>query len=424
MDTFSLLNYQGSKKNLIDFIYNNCLPLIDKNKVVLDIFSGSGTISYGFKRNFTVFANDSEFFSSIIATALLGKKSSCPIEELKNIIIENYKNNKNRLMQHIEKHYTNELEGIENQDFTKINELYANYPTVWNEGYSSLCSNNLSPNNIINLCAHHVYCLFSTYYASSYFGIVQAVDIDSLRFAIELIKNGHLKSVLLSCLFYAMKECVFSKDGHMAQPLNLEKYTSRMFKQRNKSILQLFFRKLDDFFNDDFVDVDNNNRVFNTDFETLITYDDIKNDVGFIYADPPYTDMQYSRYYHLLNIVSKYNYPQLSIKNGFYTAGLYTEGRYQSKLSQRGNCLASFTLLMEFCKKYGKNLAVSFAYPRDTSLQKSDRYVMTIDEIVDSAKSIFQIGNVELLFTDYFHSNNRNSEAKKVLEYLILCKGR
>lgn len=44
-------------------------------------------------------------------------------------------------------------------------------------------------------------------------------------------------------------------------------------------------------------------------FEDLLKQDDIKNNVSFIYADPPYTDMQYSRYYHLLNIVAKYDYP-------------------------------------------------------------------------------------------------------------------
>ena len=60
------------------------------------------------------------------------------------------------------------------------------------------------------------------YYSTSYFGIKQARDIDALRYAIEE-KGGAARSVYLAALFYAMKESVLSKDGHMAQPLDLKK---------------------------------------------------------------------------------------------------------------------------------------------------------------------------------------------------------
>ena len=72
--------------------------------------------------------------------------------------------------------------------------------------------------------------------------------------------------------------------------------------------------------------------VFNLNFEDLLDQKIFSN-VGLVYADPPYTDMQYSRYYHLLNVAAKYEYPKLTITKNGYTKGLYTEGRYQSKLS-------------------------------------------------------------------------------------------
>lgn len=423
IDTFSLLNYQGSKKKLIEFIYNNCQPLIDPQKAVLDIFSGSGSVGYGFKRNYTVYANDSEYFSYIIELALLSPKLHMNIETLKQLLLNYYQKNRDRLLKSIDEYYICELEAIKNKDFTAINDLYRNFPTVWNQGFSHICMSNLSPTSI-SAYKNVVYSLFTTYYASSYFGINQAIDIDSIRYAIDMFDNENKKSILLCCLFYAMKECVFSKDGHMAQPLNPEKYASRMLKQRSKSIIQLMFKKLTEFLSNSFVDTQKSNKAFNLDFVELLTQKNICNEIGFVYADPPYTDMQYSRYYHLLNTIAKYDYPELSINNGKYSVGLYTVGRFQSKLSQRSNALQKFTLLMDYCKKNKKNLAISFAYPRDTKTQKADRYVMKIDDIIQTAKNYFTVSNIEVKTIDYSHSNNRNSEAKKVLEYLILCKGR
>ena len=55
------------------------------------------------------------------------------------------------------------------------------------------------------------------------------------------------QNVLLSCLFYAMNETVFSKDGHMAQPLNIEKNSTRHLKQRKRNVIAYFESKLDEF---------------------------------------------------------------------------------------------------------------------------------------------------------------------------------
>ena len=221
-----------------------------------------------------------------------------------------------------------------------------------------------------------------------------------------------------------MKECVFSKDGHMAQPLNLKDNVFKLFLTRNKSIYNIFKEKFQSFFLDEFIKTTKSNKTYNMNFEDLIKQDDIKNNVSFIYADPPYTDMQYSRYYHLLNIVAKYDYPAPTQNSGKYTKGLYTENRYQSKLSAKSTCLTTFNNLVRFANAYNKNLAISFAYPADVTKQKTDRYVMSINDIKDSCSKEFGATNVEIATLNYSHSNNRNKAPKKVIEYLILCNGR
>jgi adenine-specific DNA methylase len=251
---------------------------------------------------------------------------------------------------------------------------------------------------------------------------MQAAEIDALRVAIENFKDTKLFAPLMSALYFAMKECVFAKDGHMAQPLGFEKNIKKLLKQRQKSIFVLFNVKFKEFFTDDFAVSDYENECFNMNFEDLLGLPKIRKEVDVVYADPPYTDMQYSRYYHILNFVTSYKPLPLTIISGSHTKGLYTDGRYQSKLSTKSKCLDTFTTLINFCCDFQKDLVVSFACPADTTLQKIDRYVMSIDSLVSVCTERFGAGNVYIHSCEYTHSNNRNSEQKKVLEHLIVCK--
>lgn len=402
MDMITIINYQGSKKNLLNFIHSNLDEYINEDDVILDIFSGTSSVAYSYKATNTVYANDAELYGSTIASALLGNKVFDDINDKINGYLAKYNNPSSMYSEWIDK----ERELIEANDIDGLIGLYDRIPTVWKNGEKYFDSNN-------------EYSLFMKYYSTSYFGIKQARDIDSLRFSIEFCDS---KEVLLSCLFYAMKECVFSKDGHMAQPLDLRKNEKRLFKLRKKDVVQLFFEKLEDFKDDKFVKTSRNNKVFNLDYQNLIdNYEEIKN-VTVIYADPPYTDMQYSRYYHLLNTVIEYDYPDLTISNGGYTKGLYLDNRFQSQLSKKSTCLNAMEKLIEYSYRNNILLAISFAYPRNVNRQKTDRYVMNIDDLIDVCKKYYSADRVVVKKQDYKHSNNRNSESKRVLEYLIICE--
>lgn len=407
---FTVLNYQGSKKNILDFLHFNIDTLLDDNSTILDIFSGTCSVGYSFKSKYRVYANDCEIYAYSIAKSLLASGYN-GFSRIKSELLGYFEYNLELQRSEYKELAQQEAALLENRDINKLIELYLKTPTIWNNS------------ELINK-SHDNFELFTTYYSNSYFGIKQAADIDSLRYAIEQFKGRKIYYALLTSLYYAMKECVFSKDGHMAQPLDLNKNQTRLLKQRNKSIVKLFFDKLEEFFSKDFVLSGMKNKVFNMDFTELLTERSIIEDVSLIYADPPYTDMQYSRYYHLLNTITEYNYPKPSINHNAYTKGLYTENRFQSKLSVKSKSLNSMMKLINFSKKYNKDLVISFAYPFDTANQKTDRYVMNIDELITSCKTVFGLASVETVTTDYTHSNNRNSTPKKVKEYLIICKGR
>lgn len=410
MDHFSVLNYQGSKKNLLEFIHKNTASYIEPDTTILDIFAGTCSVGYSFKREHTIYANDSELFSYIISTALLGtysQESSGVLEQINNYFYYNMRNFSKEIIKY-EIQENNLLSNFNN--IYNLISFYNNLPTVWN-------------NKVPFKREHKNFELFTIYYSGSYFGLKQSMEIDSLRYSIEHFKRTTLFFPMLTALFFAMKECVFSKDGHMAQPLNLNDNQSKLFIIRNKSIFNIFRNKFLSFFSEEFINVSNVNKTYNMNFEELIKQEDIIKNVGFIYADPPYTDMQYSRYYHLLNTVSKYDYPSPTLNAGRYTKGLYTANRYQSKLSAKSTCLTSFNNLVSFAKHYNKNLAISFAYPANISEQKTSRYVMSIEDIKSSCLKEFGTKNVEIAALNYSHSNNRNKAPKKVIEYLVLCNG-
>ena len=407
MDSLSILNYQGSKKNLLPFIRSNSMSAIFPGCTVLDIFAGTCSVGYSFKRTNRIFANDCEKYAYTISKALLGKYSGFVRGDITGGINIAFDRNMKQINRRYGSLANEEVLALRNGDVLEISEFYHTVPTVWNGMIEEAAESRD---------------LFLRYYSSSYFGVLQAAEIDSLRLAIEEYRNTVLFAPLMAALYYAMKECVFAKDGHMAQPLGFEKNISKLLKQRQKSIFALFNAKFGEFFSDDFAVSDYENECFNMNFEDLLGLPKIRAEVDVVYADPPYTDMQYSRYYHILNFITNYKPLPLTIIGGSHTKGLYTDGRYQSKLSIKSKCLSTFAALVDFCCDFQKNLVVSFAYPADTVLQKTDRYVMSIDSLVSLCAKRFGVSNVEVHSCEYTHSNNRNSEQKKVLEYLVVCK--
>lgn len=415
MQTITILNYQGNKASLMPFISDNICKYISPDDTICDIFSGSGSVGSFLKDNYSIVANDAEKYSSIISSALLNTPTSIELEKSKVLFLNRYKANLKVQMIKYESIITCERTLLEFADTAGLLNLYNTFPTIWN-GVDESISHILLKNK-------NEYNLFLYYYAGTYFGIEQSICIDSIIKAIHEVDNEDIQNVLYSCLFYAMKETVFSKDGHMAQPLNIEKNTERHLKQRKKNLLFYFINKLDEFISVNLcAKHSRKQKVYNLEMSELLNCKDFnKQPIKLIYADPPYTDMQYSRYYHLLNVAARYDYPAPTIVKGQYTKGLYTEGRTQSDLSKKSTARNKLDELFKYCFSNDIVLALSYAYPKDEIADKTDRYTLSIEELVNMAKSIFGSKKVQIEQEKYKHANHRNSSTKEVLEYLIIC---
>ena len=412
----SILNYQGNKSSLIPFLKKNIEKYLEPGEIFFDIFSGSGSVGASFQQENIIFSNDAELYSTIISSSLLNTPEETLLQEIADQFQTQLKNNINKNSIEYIDYIKQEREFLLSQDNDKLINLYKNFPTIWNK---------LRGVTVNKLRKQRKYNLFTHYYSGTYFGIEQSIIIDSVIETIHSFQNESVTDTLYSCLFFAMKEIVFAKDGHMAQPLNPSKNITRHFKQRSKNLIDLLNKKLEEFILYSSKKVSNNqfqHQIYNLDIREITNNNLLANsNIKMIYADPPYTDMQYSRYYHLLNVAARYDFPEPTINHGKYTSGLYTEGRNQSDLSKKSTAKNRIEELCLYCKENNIILALSYAYPEDQINQKIDRYTVSIEDLIDLTKKIFGSSNVTIAEENYKHANHRNSSTKKVIEYLIIC---
>lgn len=312
------IRYMGNKNKLLDFIIPEILNLTDNEDVVCDLMSGTCSISYALKEFRNIITNDIQFYSYIIAKAL--------IENNSNVI-------------------TSEK---------AINDLYVNFD-----------------NNKRN----KIYSFFVDNYSDTYFSSEQCLEIDSIRFAIDQLKDENDKHLYLVALMNAM--CVSqSTSGHFAQ--YLPSNHPRLYKIKNKSIWEEFLKKTNDLSNITFSKYKNTS--FNLDYRDLIKREEFEK-ANLIYIDPPYTGEQYSRFYHILETVCKYDNPQLEYK------ALYRQDRFKSNLSLRKKAFDEFEFLLKQLSLKKKKIVLSY-----------------------STKGLLKEYEMEFLFRKYF----KNIEIKRI----------
>ena len=185
MDSLSILNYQGSKRNLLPFIKKNSANVIVPGKTVLDIFAGTCSVGYSFKRTNRVFANDAEEYAYFISKALLGNYQDIAARNIIrniNLVFEKNFNEANKVYSRL---ISDEIVVLNRGAISDINDFYQSIPTIWNGGIHKI----IEPRH-----------LFLQYYSNSYFGVTQAAEIDSLRMAFEEYRNTNLFAPLMSAL--------------------------------------------------------------------------------------------------------------------------------------------------------------------------------------------------------------------------------
>jgi adenine-specific DNA-methyltransferase len=204
------------------------------------------------------------------------------------------------------------------------------------------------------------YRLFATTYAGGYVGIRQAIEIDSLRYAIDHLyreevidAEQHRWSLLALCKSVTK---VSNTTGHFAQYLSIKERTFRRFlAKRRRNVFSEWASALAEMSPEGSAGWRLGNRTFRREAIDLLS--DLPRSrarPSVIYADPPYTRDHYSRYYHLLDTLMLYDYPDPIGK------GQYRPDRFASDFSTRTKVYAAFHQLISGAAKLGCDLIVNY----------------------------------------------------------------
>lgn len=317
------IRYMGNKTKLLDFIIPEILKHTKANDIVCELMSGTNSVMYALKSERCIYTNDIQYYSFIIAYALIkNNKETISKDKALKELKDNYELNK------------------KNKEFN----------------------------------------FFEKFYADTYFSKKQCIEIDSIRYAIEKVDNYERKCLYLTSLMYAMCICE-ATSGHFAQ--YLPQNHPRLEKIKVRSIWEVFTKKCDDFENIVFNKYDN--KCFNEDYNNLINSQYFDN-VSLVYIDPPYTGEQYSRFYHILETVCKYDNPHLEYK------GLYRKDRFMSNFSLRTKVFQEFDKLLSLLAQKNKKVIISY----------STKGLMKEYELEHLIKKYFN--NYEIKRTKYNHS--------------------
>lgn len=415
-----IMKYMGSKRELLPDIRSFINELLPNGGTILDVFAGTCSVGAYLKNDFTVYSNDIQLYSSVLAKSLICSS---------NYDVElSY----HELLLAIKKKYLKNLKKLEllfpetlNKSFDFINIEKDLWTEQKRKQYIRFSDSFPSPLNAFQSKEKELIFLKEEYFkraqknnkfpflqttflfSETYFSFYQSMQIDSLRYAIEEICTNELeKNIALTALMYAHSYCS-SGTGHFAMFRDLKTISSiqDVFIYRKKDVFEYFSSKLKEII--DYCDFNKKtqHQAFSMNYIDFIKTP-IMNQVDLIYADPPYSFVHYSRFYHATESLIRYDYNIPEHK------GRYRTDRHQSPFCQKQNVEEAFKLLIEAALKASCHILFSYA---DTGMIKMDRII-----------ELLKINNFSVLIREisYDHSTmgRRGHKTNKIKEYLIAGK--
>jgi adenine-specific DNA-methyltransferase len=297
---------------------------------VLDLFSGmcslAGAVAASDRQ---VWCNDVQAYAGLAASVLVGLPTDdIDPHQILEAVRPHYIENQRPLESRFEEDLHVEQELLVTGAWRALAEVQLEWKHVGNDEAlaqeaASLRAKLESPHR-----------LFAITFAHGYFGLKQAIEIDSVRAGLDraLVAREISEDQFAFGLFALMKVLsrTSSSPGHFAEFLHMRDQASgtRIMASRKRSVWTEFASQLDRIEPYGSAHWRRGNRIFSQPAEALLE----ELEMGavrpaVIYADPPYSRAQYSRYYHVLETLIQYDYP---VSSG---SGRYRADRFQTPFS-------------------------------------------------------------------------------------------
>jgi adenine-specific DNA-methyltransferase len=337
------MRFIGSKALLLKDIEKVIQDNIENAGTFCDIFAGTSTVGRYFKKNYTIISNDLLHFSYVLQKATIEINQKPSFAEIQKRI------NRNPF------EYLLNTE-VDTRNFQSPPFIYENY----------------SPNKKSD---------------RQYFTNENALRIDFIRQTIEQWRQEQLLNeqeyhYLLAALIEGVP---FVSNIAGTYGAFLKHWDKRAFKK-----FQLI--ELDTY------DNGRKNTCYNQDSNRLIR--EISGDI--LYIDTPYNQRQYAPNYHILETISRYDYPEIKGKTG-----LRPYQDIKSEYCVKNKVLDSFNDLVENAKF--KHLIVSY----------SNEGIMAIHEIEEVLKSVGKESTYRLYKIPYRRYKHRSGNVEHNLHELL-----
>jgi len=423
------IQYLGNKLRAISEILGAAEALIGKRGSVADLFTGTTVVAQAFARHgYTVTAADTQQYATVFASALLGigrkRGESCASSDILRLGVTASSGNLTAPWSLL---VEREDQAIRGRDITALSALAAQLPLIWRDPLHPLYRH-IEVSDRRSALGESL--IITSIYAGSYFSVRQALAIDGLRQSAGIaLQKGALSEwqycAVLTAIMAAASAASHSAGKHFAQPLNAGTLNNRSFlhsrllQDRSISIEQEFMNACDA------VNIHSRATFEGHSLWCGSAEDYMTTSAGadLYYLDPPYTAQQYSRFYHVLETICNYDYPQL-IENGRITTGLYPAKRYKSAFSSKRLAPGAFRSIVSAARAY--NAALLISYSQSATGSDGNARMISLEDLLDICCESFGSSNVDTVQLGHryrqFNSTTASNIRRDDPEILITCR--
>lgn len=418
------VQFLGSKVRSLDFISEALRSIQDTQGTVWDAFCGSSVVSQRLAADGNqVWTSDALYSSAAFGTALLGvglaRDGMVDLVGIAHTVAERAADADSSAW---DDWLEQERALVAAGDGAGLLALGARLPQRWRSSSAAPALEGLFRDSDGSAQANVVRSagLLSTVYAGTYFGIEQSLTLDNLRGAIDAEAPANAggswsRTALLTALCHAASAAVFSPGKHFAQAhrirsdKDLSFHGRRAVQDRSIDIVTAFLRATAEV-ERTAVQLEGGHcaerRLVGETSTTMLR----ARGVSAVYADPPYTAQQYSRFYHLLETLVSGVPPVLQTVHGEVTRGLYPEGRFLSPFSSRREAPPAFRRLIGTAHSAGAHVLISYSASRGPVT--GNARIVSLEQILEWVRDAYGVSavTVEQLDLRYRQFNNSGSE--------------
>ena len=424
------IHYLGSKLRLVDPL-RSALDQVDPSRgAVLDLFSGSGTVSAALASSRDVIAVDIQEYSRVLCSAVLNPPALAAgqmqtfLDRVREKVATNF-----AAAAHLIEYERACLLQAQRGDAEPICELIEHGSVVAFQARGATACPELGRSQSRIHIVGGQETIILRFYGGLFFSYKQAAEFDAL---LTVAHESAHRDFLLAAIISTASEVVNTVGKHFAQPIRprnsdgkpKQHLTAKILRDREIDVLSLFSAWLDRYRT--LPRATRNHTVMRADYADALAKLDRK--VGVVYADPPYTRDHYSRFYHVLETMCLWDDPGVSTtrirtETATFSRGMYRADRHQSPFCIKSKAPAAFEILFSAVRKLKAPLVLSYSpYASDSDAHPR---VMTVAQIVSLARKHFD--SVETVSAGRFSHMKLNAsrlhiDASAEAELIFLCR--